>query len=429
MTQRDFKRNNNVDNRLASKAAQFYVRQLPSSNLWTGDGIDHINISRFGVTELGSALHHSSPLGFHHKDFGSFDHLAGFYYFIALGAKYPHFRTKEFNRAASMFHAKAMNDEVIDVQKWQVHYLFMDALWRQIRSYPKLVESLKSSTLPFDCYTKRNLGQRRTGINFLMIEGLERIRAFLKDPGDSRYPEFGPYMLDHSHGVILEKYKREFLTVKEGTVENNGEMRRNGLLEAAIEIRGRRKKPKAAEPMTVLASILQFFLHRPKPEYLAVFGDSLSSIPAFLEKFFQQLPWPSEVHDLDEESKILALTIFKGWIMNVATETVTKESFLETATQILADVKELEDAKKDPSQMAGLYRSLEEDLQAFNAIYQGSKEPMVEKEEEEVAIHEVVLETVDGIVPVADSDPVEEEAEAVVDVTDESESVTDDSLV
>jgi hypothetical protein len=79
--------------------------------------------------------------------------------------------------------------------------------------------------------------------------------------------------------------------------------------------------------------------------------------------------------------------------------------------------------------MAGLYRSLEEDLQAFNAIYQGSKEPMEEKEEEDVALHEVVIETVDGIVPVSDSDPVEEETEAVADVADESESVTDDSLV
>ena len=370
MTQRDFKRNNtnNVDNRLASKASQFYVRQLPGSNLWSGDGVDHINISRFGVTELGSALHPSSPLRFQHKDFGFFDHLAGFYYFIALGAKYPHFRTKEFNRASNMFHAKVMNNETIDPNEWQVYYLFLDAMWRQIRAYPKLMESLKASSLPFDCYNKRNIGQRRTGLNFLMIEGMERIRAFLKDPGDARYPEFGPFMMDYSHATIMNKYKREFLGIKEETVENNGEVRRNGLLEAAIEIRGRRrKKAKSEEPPFSLLPIQQLFLYQPVPEYLGYFGETLNDVSAFLPKFFALLPWPAEFATLDEENMVMALTIFRGWIMNVDAEKADLAEFVAMAEQTLTNIVELKDVPKDPSQMAGLYSSLTDDLRVFES--------------------------------------------------------------
>ena len=366
------------DVRLAAKAAQFYVRKLPDSNLWSGDGIDHINLSHYGETELGTALAASSPLRFSFQEFGGFDHLAGFYYFIATGAKYPHFRTKEFHRAASMFHAKAMNKEVLDTMEWQTNYLFMTAMWKQIRQYPKLMESIKASTLPFDCYNRRSLGQKRMGLNFLMVEGMERIRTYLKSTDGERHPEFAPFMMGHSHAEIVAKYQKAFLAVKEELVEVEGEQRRNGLLEAAIEVRGRRRTKTKAVPMALtqfsarLKDLQQLFLMDPTVTMLREIAPVVGSTESFLEHFFQQLPWGEKPTTASMITKLDLVTLFVGWVLNTAVEEVTEAVFTEMAAGWVNAIDELE--PRAPEVEASRLVHFEEELKLFQQMVDNLKE-------------------------------------------------------
>lgn len=163
------------------------VSNLPPVDSIGEDGVDHINISDRGTTELGVALNHKADLPFKHSVYDKFRTMEGFWYYIRSVSRDDRTRTMDghkVNKFGSLLPCQRVDN---------FKYIILDANWQKIKSYPPLMEEIGKITLPFDSYRYHNNIRIRSTSSYWIIDGFEEIRraivekrepdfTFLKDP-------------------------------------------------------------------------------------------------------------------------------------------------------------------------------------------------------------------------------------------------------
>lgn len=145
--------------------------------MWIGDGVDHINISRRGLTELGQALDPATFLPFTHNVFGYFSSVSAFWDFIETGCKEERLRDPKFHVR------QKLKEQLERIHVPDIEFLILDAMYQRIAANPPLVEAIKQSTLPFDCYVveqETNKRFRKSAVSWI-YEGMEVIRTAIKN--------------------------------------------------------------------------------------------------------------------------------------------------------------------------------------------------------------------------------------------------------
>lgn len=159
---------------------------LPNPSSIGEDGIDHINIWEQAKTDLGRALSHSARLSFTHSIFGRFDNMESFWQYI---------RSVERDDRVRVLHGyklKTFARKLTFKRVPNFHAVIMDANWQKVQQYPDLLDELKESELPFDCYYLNNEGIRiRPAFSHWVIYGFTKIREALK--ADDK-PDFSTLM-------------------------------------------------------------------------------------------------------------------------------------------------------------------------------------------------------------------------------------------
>lgn len=149
------------------------------------DGVDHINISDEGATELGRSLSHSAKIPFDHSHYGQFVSMNNFWYYI---------RSVERDDRLRSFYGKRLrmcvDQATTSCRVPNFRVLIMDANWQKTQQSPGLLDMLGASAIPFDCwYRYRRDGGIVVRPNFAhwLIAGFEEIRKAVKN---SREPDF-----------------------------------------------------------------------------------------------------------------------------------------------------------------------------------------------------------------------------------------------
>lgn len=171
----------------------------PSPMKWIADGVDHINIWESAVTELGQVLSHNSQIEFTHHIFGKFSSMEAFWHYIQSEERDDRIRSMA-GRSLKNF-AKKLNTQRIT----NFRAIIMDSNWEKIKQHKLLLNAVKESELPFDCYFvdgKSGLRTRPAFFNWLNM-GFEEIRKAIKE---NREPDF-TFLLDRKDTEIYEFVK------------------------------------------------------------------------------------------------------------------------------------------------------------------------------------------------------------------------------
>ena len=167
--------------------------------MWVGDGVDHINISRRGLTELGQALDPATFLPFTHNVFGYFSSVSAFWDFIETGCKEERLRDPKFHVRQKL---KGQLERILVPN---IEFLILDAMYQRIAANPPLVEAIKQSTLPFDCYVveqETNKRFRKSVVSWI-YEGMEVIRTAIKN---DTQPNFVKWNNRKKKSQIMEEF-------------------------------------------------------------------------------------------------------------------------------------------------------------------------------------------------------------------------------
>ncbi len=145
------------------------------------DGKDHININLKGATKLGRALSNGYKSSFNHDDYGWFDSVYGFYYWLLSG------KTQEQLRSLYGPRAKMEGEKykVIELENDKFKEEVQHAIGLKIISNPWIANMLKESSLPFQSYywygDIDNAKIKFDNKNNYIISAIEDIRNYLKE--------------------------------------------------------------------------------------------------------------------------------------------------------------------------------------------------------------------------------------------------------
>lgn len=134
----------------SKKPAHSIRAPLPNLMSYKGDGEDHINISTEAKTELGKLLCSASYLPFEHPVLGKFASIMAFNFYIVSAERDDRMRN------ATPKELRLLADAGTKVTVQYLWTLIFYATWIQVKSYPALVEALKTNELPFDLYKQKN---------------------------------------------------------------------------------------------------------------------------------------------------------------------------------------------------------------------------------------------------------------------------------
>lgn len=155
---------------------------------WEGDGVDHICIDRKAATELGRALSTGADINWSHPVLGFFRSLDNLWYFLSVGK--PHDALRRLQRREAIEFAR---NECGGLAYYpNIEAVFLDSIYRYLKSKKHLVEKLTTCDLPFDIYYT-NLGgiRSRRVTNLWMIDGYYEIQAALRE---NREPDLKPWV-------------------------------------------------------------------------------------------------------------------------------------------------------------------------------------------------------------------------------------------
>lgn len=110
------------------------------------DGITHINIYSSGKTELGQHLSHFAYAPFEHPDFGHFNCVEGFWYYLSTGCQRDEFHY------LTGYKAKLLGRRLPRILRDDFEQRIREANRCKILQHPELLEVFIASTLPFDHY-------------------------------------------------------------------------------------------------------------------------------------------------------------------------------------------------------------------------------------------------------------------------------------
>jgi len=143
------------------------------------DGVTHINIYSRGKTELGRILSNFSKTPFMHPEYGLFNSVEGFYYYVSTGL------VNEDLREVSGFLAKSIGKKYPRVKVDNFTSIIDSALRAKVRCNGNIKEGLIESTLPFTHYyvfgDHPNVKVIVPEEHQWFVEAFEKIRSELKE--------------------------------------------------------------------------------------------------------------------------------------------------------------------------------------------------------------------------------------------------------
>lgn len=182
------------------------------------DGEDHINISPYAKTELGKVLSNEIAVDVRHKIFGKFTSVTGFWYYI---------KSKERDDRCRKLVGKSLKDfskglTLSEVKNFRA--IILDTVWMKVNQYPAVIEELKNSTLPFDCYFEDRNTHLRQRPNYFawFLEGMSEIRSALQE---NRQPSLSKFLDDPSTGIydfVSPPKRTEEVVVNQNETEVDG---------------------------------------------------------------------------------------------------------------------------------------------------------------------------------------------------------------
>lgn len=156
---------------------------------WIKDGVDHINMSTFGATEIGKVLDLDFEMPWTHPQYGRFISLSAFWYYITSANLDRSFAWMASNllrqraRTANQGQRKTVDN---------LRAIMIDAAYHRISAVPAIAQSLRETTLPLDFYVEpRGRGpeaRSHRGLASWYIPGMEYIRRALQT-GDFIQPD------------------------------------------------------------------------------------------------------------------------------------------------------------------------------------------------------------------------------------------------
>jgi hypothetical protein len=185
-----------------------------SPEMLGNDGDDHINIWDEGKTDLGKVLAHSTSIAFSHSIFGRFNSMEAFWHYI---------RSEERDDRIRVINSKALKkfvSKLTNVRVPNFRAIIMDSNWQKVNQYPAIVNAIKESTLPFDCYY---VYQRTGGVRIRpvwahwVIPGFEEIRRALKE---DREPNFDNLKDTKNIGIYDAVLPKRDVVAQEETSES-----------------------------------------------------------------------------------------------------------------------------------------------------------------------------------------------------------------
>lgn len=197
--------NKQMADRLGAVKSQIKTRKtfaptMPSVLTWKEDGVDHINISMAGKTQLGKALDMMAPIGFTHPKFGHFRSVAGFWYWLTREGHDDQFRTR---LGPSL---KKYGDSFKYIRVPNFRAMVIEATWLKLQQNPHVMRNLYDSELPFDCYyhygRENGVPIRHNFTNWL-VEGFNCIRTALHSQTE---PDFSVFQDDPAGTDIYKKF-------------------------------------------------------------------------------------------------------------------------------------------------------------------------------------------------------------------------------
>lgn len=162
---------------------------------WESDGVDHICIDRKAATELGRALSTGTDINWSHPVLGFFRSLDNLWYFLSVGK--PHDALRRLQRREAIEFAR---NECGGLAYYpNIEAVFLDSIYRYLKSKKHLVEKLTTCDLPFDIYYT-NLGgiRSRRVTNLWMIDGYYEIQAALRE---NREPDLKPWVTHNEQHI------------------------------------------------------------------------------------------------------------------------------------------------------------------------------------------------------------------------------------
>lgn len=132
------------------------------------DGVDHINVSSYGTTEIGRTLSPHAKRIFKHPELGEFYSLFGFLMYLKSGSRCERFR---------VLYGTTSNGTSTHVLAKGYEEQFMKGMRAQYETHPELRDALiKAGELPITNYYLVGTNIKDNKSHRLILKGMETIR-------------------------------------------------------------------------------------------------------------------------------------------------------------------------------------------------------------------------------------------------------------
>lgn len=167
----------------------FQPRIPTNASSWEADGVDHINISRYGKTPLGKMLDMDHIRNFEHPLLGPFKTMNSLWFFLRARQPNDHIRVLN-NPELRGFVFNSCGGVKSGVPNFRA--VVMHAAYLRIKAFKDITRLMIESELPFDSYKTLQSGIRvRFEHTLWVVNAFEEIRKALKE---EREPNFSHLM-------------------------------------------------------------------------------------------------------------------------------------------------------------------------------------------------------------------------------------------
>lgn len=137
----------------ANRQAVSYIEKAFSGPITEEDGVDYINVSYIGKTDLGRFLDINHQARFEHPELGPFTSVGGIWYYVKADRSNPTpgLDLEQF-RYVWGERVRSMGEKIIPRNVEGFKTIIADSTWIKVLNQPKAKEDLLNCTLPFKSY-------------------------------------------------------------------------------------------------------------------------------------------------------------------------------------------------------------------------------------------------------------------------------------
>lgn len=188
-----------IDNRpFAGLRDILITANKPNVHTWKEDGVDHINLG-MGTTRLGANLSLGGMSSFKHSRLGRFKTLFGFWNYVANVEQDDRYRVLNDKEIRAFNRQKDIKRTPRRVRNFIA--IILDAQWQRITGNDRLLNAVKESTLPFDCYKLSGDVRERTSYEYWFVPAMEEMRKCIKEGKEFNVR---PYMQDRGFDLYVD---------------------------------------------------------------------------------------------------------------------------------------------------------------------------------------------------------------------------------